>query len=155
MRLCACPNPHVLNDIGRLNVLCIFLILPLMYHVLMAWTSGRPVHSTGLFVFAVLFPLCGMINTIISVMAAFFVAPLLLRALAAQQRQKRLVACLLPLFLAAGLDALLLAPWLLDRSDLGCTSATGSSRSSTGIRCEDLNDSKLSLRFFATRSDRG
>lgn len=59
-----------------------------------------------------------MINAVISVMAVLFILPLLLKMLAAQRRQKHLAACLLPIFLAGVLDALVLAPWMLDRSDI-------------------------------------
>jgi hypothetical protein len=111
-------QPDLLNGIERLQIVSIPLIFPVLYHCIMVWTSRRFRHSVGLFVFAALYPLCGMVNATLSVMAVLFILPLLLKTLAAQQRQKRLPACLLPILLAAVLDVLALAPWLLDRSDL-------------------------------------
>jgi hypothetical protein len=113
-------QPGLVDWIERLQVLCIPLILPVIYHGLMVWTSGRRrlVHSAGLFFFAALYPLCGAINATISVMAMLFVLPLLLRVFADLRRRKRLAAVLVPIVLAAVVDAIVLAPWLLDRSDL-------------------------------------
>ena len=111
-------QPDLVNDIGRLNIICLPLIVPVLYHGVMAWTSGRLRHSVGLFVVAALYPLCGMVNATLSLMAALFILPLLVRMLAAQHREKRLAACLLPIVLAGVLDGAVTAPWLLDRSDL-------------------------------------
>ena len=72
----------------------------------------------GLFVFAALYPLCGMINATLSALAVLLILPLLLKLLAAEQRQKRLAAFLVPILLAAVLDGLVMAPWLLSRSDM-------------------------------------
>ena len=111
-------QPDLVNDIGRLNILCLPLIVPVLYHGIMASRSGRLRHSVGLFVFAALYPLCGMVNTAISLIALLVILPLLLKMLAAPPRRKRLTACLLPILLAGVLDAVVMAPWLLDRSDL-------------------------------------
>ena len=113
-------QPAFLHEIERLQVVCIPLILPVLYHGLMVWKSDRLVrfHSAGLFFFVALYPLCGAINATIMVMAALFVLPLMLKTLADLRRRKRLAAFLVPVILAAVVDALALAPWLLDRSDL-------------------------------------
>jgi hypothetical protein len=113
-------QPAFLREIERLQVVCIPLILPVLYHGLMVWKSDRLrlVHSAGLFFFVALYPLCGAINATIMVMAALFVLPLMLKTLADLRRRKRLAALLVPVILAAVVDALALAPWLLDRSDL-------------------------------------
>jgi hypothetical protein len=111
-------QPAFLREIERLQVVCIPLILPVLYHGLMVWKSDRLVHSAGLFFFVALYPLCGAINATIMVMAALFVLPLMLKTLADLRRRKRLAAFLVPVILAAVVDALALAPWLLDRSDL-------------------------------------
>ncbi len=116
---CLSP-PGFVDQIERLQVICIPLILPVLYHGLMIWKAGRPrlLHSAALFCFVALYPLCGAINAAISVMAVLFVLPLVLKLLAGLRRRKRLGALLVPIVLAAVLDALVLAPWLLDRSDL-------------------------------------
>jgi len=111
-------QPALLNEIGRLNNVCIPLIFPVLYYCLMVWTSGLVRDSVGLFVFAALYPLCGMINVTIALMALVFALPLHLKVLAALTRQGRLALFVVPLVLAALLDALMVAPWLLDRSDL-------------------------------------
>jgi hypothetical protein len=113
-------QPAFLHEIERLQVVCIPLILPVLYHGLMVWKSGRLVlfHSASLFFFVALYPLCGAINATIMVMAALFVLPLMLKTVADLRRRKRLAALLVPVILAAVVDALALAPWLLDRSDL-------------------------------------
>jgi hypothetical protein len=113
-------QPAFLNEIERLQVICIPLILPVFYHGLMVWKSHRTrlAHSAGLFFFVALYPLCGAINATIMVMAALPVLPLMLKTFADLRRRKRLAAFLLPVILAAAVDALALAPWLRDRSDL-------------------------------------
>jgi hypothetical protein len=113
-------QPGFLDEIERLQVLCIPLILPVLFHGLIVWQSDRrrPVHSAGLFFFAALYPLCGAVNATISLMAGLFVLPLLVKMLADLRRRKRLASVLVPIALAVVVDALALAPWLLDRSDL-------------------------------------
>jgi hypothetical protein len=115
--VCLSP-PGFLDQIERLQVICIPLILPVLYHGLMVWKSGRLLHSAGLCFFVALYPLCGAINAAITVMAVLFVLPLVLNLLADLRRRKRLAILLVPIVLAAALDGLVLAPWLLDRSDL-------------------------------------
>jgi hypothetical protein len=113
-------QPGFLDGIERLQVMCIPLILPVLYHGLMVWTSDRrrQIHSAGLFFFAALYPLCGAINATISILAGLFVLPLLIKILADLRRRKRLAGVLVPIGLAVVVDAVALAPWLLDRSDL-------------------------------------
>ena len=111
-------QPGLLNGIERLQILSIPLILPVLYHGVMVWTSGAPRHSVGLFLFAALYPLWGMINAVIAVTAVLFALPLLLKMLAAQRQPGHLAACLVPILLAGLLDALALAPWMLDRADI-------------------------------------
>jgi hypothetical protein len=113
-------QPALLNEIERLQVLCIPLILPVFYHALMIWKSDRltPIHSAALFLFTALYPLCGAINATVMGLAALVVVPLLAKTLADLRRRKRLTAFLVPIGLAALFDALALAPWLLDRADL-------------------------------------
>ncbi len=111
-------QPGLLNGIERLQILSIPLILPVLYHGVKVWMSGALGHSVGLFLFAALYPLWGMINAVIAVMGGLFVLPLLLKMVAAQRRPGRLAACLVPILLAGVLDALALAPWMLDRADI-------------------------------------
>ena len=112
--------PDLLNGIERLQIVCIPLILAVVYHGVMASRSTRslPGHSIGLFVSAALYPLCGAINATIAVVAALFVLPWLLRILAELRRERRLAPCLLPVLLAVAFDAVVLAPWMLDRADM-------------------------------------
>jgi hypothetical protein len=112
-------QPDLLNGIDRLQIVSIPLILPILYHGMMAWSSGRSRHSVGLFVFAALYPLCGIINAMLWVVALLLVLPLLLKMLVGVQPRTRLATgLLLPLLLAAVLDAVIMGPWLLDRSDM-------------------------------------
>ena len=111
-------QPGLLKGIERLQILSIPLILPVLYHGVMVWTSGALRHSLALFLFAALYPLWGMINAVIAVMAVLFVLPLLLKTLAAERKPRHLTACLVPILLASGVDALAVAPWMLDRADL-------------------------------------
>jgi hypothetical protein len=111
-------QPPLINSVERLQILCIPLVLPVMYYAVMVWRFGRVRDRVGLFIFAAMYPLCGMINTTLMAMAAVFALPLLARMLAVQQREGRLAAFVVPIAAAAAVDALILAPWLLDRSDL-------------------------------------
>jgi hypothetical protein len=113
----------VVRRVESLQILSILLVAPLFYHWVMAWRSGRRGHSAGLFVFAVLYPLCGIINCVIAAMALAFALPIVVRVLAEQRRQRRLATCVLPVLLAAIVDVIALLPWLLDRSDLQAYSA--------------------------------
>jgi hypothetical protein len=118
--LLSLSQPGLAHFIERLQVLCIPLILPAIYHGLMVWSSEqrRLIHSAGLFFFVALYPLCGAINATIAVMAVLFVLPLLLNVSRDLRRRRRLGGVLVPIVLATVVDAIVLAPWLLDRSDL-------------------------------------
>lgn len=111
-------QPSLLRGIERLQVVSVLLILPVLYHGLMAQTSRRFGHSLGLFVFSALYPLCGMINASLSAMAAVFALPLLVKILAADDWRRNVRVLVLPVVLAAVVDVLATAPWLFDRSDL-------------------------------------
>ncbi len=108
----------LLTGIERLQLLSIPLVIPVLYHFLRAWQTLRARHSVALFAFAALYPLCGMVNGVIVAMAAIFLLPLLVRMLLVAPRRPRLVACVLPILLAAAVDVAATGPWLLDRADL-------------------------------------
>lgn len=113
-------QPDLVNGIDRLPVLSITLILPVFYHGLMAWRSPPASlgHKLGLFFWTALYPLCGLINGAAAVLAALFILPLAFTATADLRRQHRLGSLLIPMLLAVVVDAIVLAPWLLDRADL-------------------------------------
>jgi hypothetical protein len=117
--LCLC-QPNLLNGIERLQILSIPLLFPVLYHGLMVWAARRshPGHSIGLFFWLAMYPLCGMINATVGVVAGLLLLPLLLKMCVDLWREKRLPAVAVPLFAAAAVDAIVLAPWLLDRADM-------------------------------------
>ena len=118
-------QPSLINEIERLQVLCVPLLFPVLYHALALWKSDRQplsragvAHSAALFLFTALYPLCGAINATIATLAALCAFPLILAMAIDLGRQKRLAAVLVPVGGAVVVDAIALAPWLLDRSDL-------------------------------------
>jgi hypothetical protein len=110
-------QPGLINGIERLQVVSIPLLFPVLYHWRALWTTRRLGHGVGLFAFAALYPLCGVINAVVLIVAGLFALPLLIATLAGEHR-RRLVLSAVPLVLAGAVDTALLAPWLLDRSDL-------------------------------------
>ncbi len=112
--------PDLLQGFHRLQVLCIPLFLPILYHALMAWRSGsgRLGHAAGVFAWTALYPLCGMVNATVLAAASLFVAPLLVRTIAAQWRARRVAVVAVPILAAGAIDAAILAPWIRDRWDL-------------------------------------
>ena len=117
--ICLC-QPNLLNGIERLQILSIPLLFPVLYHGLMVWAAHRPRagHSLGLFVWLALYPLCGMINATVGVVAGLLVLPLLLKMCMDLWREKRLPAIAVPVLAAIAVDAIVLAPWLFDRADM-------------------------------------
>lgn len=116
---CLC-QPNLLNGIERLQILSIPLLFPVLYHGLMVWTARRPRagHSIALFFWLAMYPLCGMINATVGVVAGLFLLPLLLKMCLDLGREKRLPAIAVPVLAAVAVDALVLAPWLFDRADM-------------------------------------
>jgi len=112
--------PPLFDGIERLQVLSIPSFFAVAYHAHALWTPRprRVAHQIALFIAATLYPLCGMINATICVLALILVLPSLVRAVMAAD-QGRLPSIGVPLVAAVVVDAFLLAPWLLDRSDLG------------------------------------
>ncbi|HKW02908.1 MAG TPA: hypothetical protein VJN96_23995 [Vicinamibacterales bacterium] len=112
-------QPPLFNGTERLQVLSIPLIFAVAYHGLIVWTSDRrrPAHQVGLFAAAALYPLCGVINATICVLATLLVLPSIARAIG-HASPRRLASIAVPLAAAATLDVLALAPWLFDRWDL-------------------------------------
>ena len=110
-------QPGLINGVERLQIVSIPLLFPVLYHWRAFWTTRKLRHGVGVFAFAALYPLCGVINAVVLAVAVLFTLPLLVATLAGKHR-RRLVCCLVPVVLAAAVDAVLLAPWLLDRSDL-------------------------------------
>jgi hypothetical protein len=110
----------LLMEISRLQVLSIPLMLPVLYHAVMIWTGRRPeaAHSIALFVWLAFYPLVGMINATVGIVAAVFLLPLLLRMCVELRRQRRLSALIVPAVAAVVVDVLVLAPWLFDREDM-------------------------------------
>ena len=117
--ICLC-QPNLLNGIERLQILSIPLLFPVLYHGLMVWTARRPRpgHSLALFFWLAMYPLCGMINATVGVVAGLFLLPLLLTMCLNLWREKRLPAIAVPVLAAVAVDALVLAPWLVDRADM-------------------------------------
>jgi hypothetical protein len=110
---------ELLFGIERLQVLSIPLIVPAIYHALMASRSERPLgHAVGLFAFVALYPLCGAVNATIVALGALLALPWLLKAMFALRRQGRLAWCVVPVVLAVIVDVAALWPWLTDRADL-------------------------------------
>ena len=116
---CLC-QPNLLNGIERLQILSIPLLFPVLYHGLMVWTARRPPagHRVALFFWLAMYPLCGMINATVGVVAGLFLLPLLLKMCVDLWREKRLPAIAVPVLAAVAVDALVLAPWLVDRADM-------------------------------------
>jgi len=116
--------PALVIEIERLQVLCVPLLFPVLYHALAIWKSpqmpaaARRSHAAALWFFTALYPLCGAINATIATLAAILTLPLVLAMLVDLRRRKRLAAVLIPIAAAVIVDAAVLAPWLLDRSDL-------------------------------------
>jgi hypothetical protein len=117
--VCLC-GPNLLIGISRLQILSIPLLLPVLYHGLMVWAGRRPRagHSLALFVWLALYPLCGMVNAAVGVVAAVLLLPLCLKACVELWRDHRLPALALPIAAALLVDAVALAPWLVDRGDM-------------------------------------
>ena len=117
--ICLC-QPNLLNGIERLQILSIPLLFPVLYHGLMVWAAQRPRagHSLGVFVWLALYPLCGMINATVGLVAGLFVLPLLLKMCMDLWRERRLPAIAVPVLAAIAVDAIVLAPWLFDRADM-------------------------------------
>jgi hypothetical protein len=86
----------------------------------MVWTGRRPRagNSLALFWWMALYPLCGMINAAIAVVAGVFLLPLLTAACVELRREKRLASLMVPVLAAIAVDTLVLAPWLFDRADM-------------------------------------
>jgi hypothetical protein len=118
--ICLC-QPNLLNGIERLQILSIPLLFPVLYHGLMVWAAQRPRagHSLGLFVWLALYPLCGMINATVGLVAGLLVLPLLLKMCMDLWRERRLPAIARPgpcsdsQWMRSSL-----APWLFDRADM-------------------------------------
>jgi hypothetical protein len=116
--------PALVNEIERLQVLCIPLLLPVLYHALALWktsqmpAAARTLHAAALWFFTALYPLCGAINATVATLALIFTLPLAVAMLADLRSRKRLADVLIPIAAAIIVDAVVLAPWLLDRSDL-------------------------------------
>jgi hypothetical protein len=117
---CLC-QPSLLNGIERLQILSIPMMLPVLYHGLMVWIGRHPRvgHSIGLFFWVAMYPLCGAVNATVGIVAGLFVLPMLMTMCVGLWREKRLRALTVPVLAAIVLDALALAPWLLDRADMG------------------------------------
>jgi len=122
--LCLC-QPNLLIGIARLQLLSIPLLLPVAYHALMVWAGRRPqtVHAVALFAWLALYPLFGILNAVIAVVAAALLLPLLARASVDLWRERRLPALAVPIAAAVLVDAIVLAPWLFDRADMSVYSS--------------------------------
>jgi hypothetical protein len=117
--VCLC-QPSLLIGISRLQILSIPLLLPALYHALMLWRGRRPQagHTVALFGWAALYPLCGMINATIAIVAGLLLLPLCASATLQLWRERRLRPLAIPIGAAVVIDALVLAPWLFDRADM-------------------------------------
>jgi len=117
--LCLC-QPTLLIGIARLQLISIPLLLPIVYHALMVWTGRRSqaAHAFALFAWLALYPLCGILNAVIAVVAAVLLLPLLARASSDMWRERRVPALALPVAAAILVDAVVLSPWLFDRADM-------------------------------------
>ena len=114
-------QPGLVSGIERLQVVAVPLVLAGVYHGLMAaraagWVARA--HGVGLFVAAALYPLLGAYNTTILLLAGLLVLPFLVRVARELAGRRALASVLVPIGMAGVADALLLAPWLVDRSDL-------------------------------------
>lgn len=112
-------HPNILRRIESLQILSIPLIFAVLYHGVMLWTSqgSRRLHGVLLFVWVAAYPLLGVINAGIVVMAALLMLPLSLKALSSLRRDEW-PALLWPVGAAVLCDAVVLWPWLRDRADL-------------------------------------
>ena len=113
-------QPSLLNSIERLHIICIPLLLPVLFHGLMVWIDQPPRfgHRLGLFVWVALYPLCGMINATVCVIAGVLMLPWLWMMISGLWRHRRLGALAVPIVAAIVVDVVLLSPWLFDRGDL-------------------------------------
>ena len=113
-------TPLVLASVERLQFLAMPLVTAPTYHLVMTVRGGRhrAWHAGALFVWSLLYPLLGAVNLVVAFAAGFFALPWLVRRGLSLWRGEQASAWWLSILLAAVVDAVLLAPWLLNRGDL-------------------------------------